>query len=96
MSPQRDVVEGPNSPARLSTQILDQHKLNQTIAALRKCLKHELNRRCALNFSVGKNLKNRETDHENHRADYAFAQLRVERDFHSLVDEIGKARREIS
>ena len=40
--------------------------------------------------------KDREADRTRDRADYALAQLQVERDVRSLVDELATSRKEIS
>ena len=70
--------------------------MGRAIVELREDLERERDRRYALSDSVRKNRKDLEVDRAKDRADYAFSQLQVERDVRSLVDELGKARREIS
>ena len=61
---------------------------------MREDLDYERDRRYALTVTVRKNRKDREADRAKDRAEYATAQLQVERDVRSLVDELATARRE--
>ena len=70
--------------------------MDRAIVELREDLEHESDRRYALNDSVRNHRKDREADRTRDRADYALAQLQVERDVRSLVDELATARKEIS
>ena len=63
---------------------------------MREDLEHERERCYALTDSVRKYRKDREADRTRDRADYALAQLQVERDVRSLGDELATARQEIS
>ena len=58
--------------------------MDSAISALREDLEHKRDRRYALTDLVRKNRKDRETERAKDRADYALAQLLVERDIHSL------------
>ena len=63
---------------------------------MREALEHERDRRYALTDTVRKNRNDRETKREKDRAEYAVAQLQVERDVRSFVEELRTARVEIS
>ena len=70
--------------------------MDRAIDELRDDLEHERERRYALTDAVRKNHKDREADRAKDRADYATAQLQVERDVRSLFGELATARGEIS
>ena len=69
--------------------------MDRAIVGLCEDLEHERDRRYALTDFVRKHLKDLEADRAKDRADYATAQLQVERDVGSLVDDMATARREI-
>ena len=71
---------------------LDPYEMDRAIAELRDDLGHERNRHYALTDSLRKHRKDHETDRAKDRAEYAVAQLQVERDVRSLVEELGAAR----
>ena len=96
MSPPKDVEEEEKPPPSRSTHHLDPYKMDRAIVELRKDLRHERDRRCDLTDSVHKHRKDREADRTMDRADYALAQLQVERDVRSLGDELASARQETS
>ena len=62
--------------------------MDRAIVGLCEDLEHERDRRYALTDFVRKHLKDLEADRAKDRADYATAQLQVERDVRSLVDEL--------
>ena len=62
---------------------------------MREDLEHERDRSYAPTDLVLKHRKYRETERAKDRADYAVAQLQVERDVRSLVEELGTTRMEI-
>ena len=70
--------------------------MDRAIVELREDLEHETDRRYALTDSVRKHRKDRDADCMRYRAYYALAQLQVERDVCSLVDELATTRKEIS
>ena len=70
--------------------------MDRAIVEMREDLERERDRRYALNYSVRKHRKDREADRAKDRADYATAQLQVERDVYSLVDALATDRREVS
>ena len=70
--------------------------MDRAIAELREDLEHGKDRRFALIGSVRKYRKYREADRAKDRGDDALLQLQVERNVRSLVDELAKARWEIS
>ena len=94
VSPPKEEEEKP--PPSGSTHHLDQHEVDRATAGLREDLEHERDRRYALTDTVRRNRKDREADRAKDRADYAFAQLEVERNIRSLVDELATARSEIA
>ena len=61
---------------------------------LREGLEHERDRRYALSDTVRKHRKDHETERAKYRAEYAVAQLQVERDIRHLVGELATARGE--
>ena len=69
--------------------------MDRAIAELRVDLEHERDIRYALTDSLRNDRKDHETDRVKDRAEYAVAQLQVERDVCSLVGELAKARGEI-
>ena len=70
--------------------------MDRAIVGLREDLEHERCRCYALTDTVRKHRKDREADRAKNRADYATAQLQVERDVRSLVDELATACKDIS
>ena len=66
--------------------------MESAIAELHKNLEHERDKRYSLTDFVLETCKYSAKDH----ADYALAQLQVERDVRSLVEELVASRREIS
>ena len=62
---------------------------------MRDDLEHERERSYALTDSLRKHRKDHETDRAKDRAEYAVAQLQVERDVRSLVGELATSRGEI-
>ena len=94
-NPPKDVVEEERPPPDRSAHHLDPYEMDRAIAKLRDDLGQERNRRYALNDSLRKNRKDHETDRANDRAEYAVAQLQVERDVRSLIGELATACREI-
>ena len=69
--------------------------MDRAIGELRDDLKHERDRRYALTDTVRMNRNVREAERARDRADYATAQLQVERDVRSLFGELATARGEI-
>ena len=55
---------------------------------MREHLKHERDKSYALTDSVRKYHKDRELDHAKDRADYALAQVQVEHDVRSLIEDL--------
>ena len=96
MSPSKDVEEEEKPPPSRLAHHLDPHEMDRAIVKLRDDLEHERDKRYALTDSVRKQRKDIEDDRAKDRADYALAQLQVESDVRSLVEELGTARREIS
>ena len=70
--------------------------MDRAIVELRDDLEHERFRRYALTDSLHDYRKEHETDRAKDRAEYAVAQLQVERDVRSLFGEPTTARREIA
>ena len=70
--------------------------MDRAIVELREDLEHERDRRYALTDSVQKHRKDREADRVEDRADYATAQLQVERDVRSLVEVLATYCSDIS
>ena len=70
--------------------------MDRAIVELYEDLEHERDRRYALTDLVREHRKDREADRAKDRADYALAQLQVERDVRSLVDELATSRKEVS
>ena len=70
--------------------------MGRAIVELREDLEHERDRHYALNDSVRNHRKDREADRSRDRADYVLAQLQVEHDVRSLVDEQATTRKGIS
>uniref|UniRef100_M4BYR2 Uncharacterized protein n=1 Tax=Hyaloperonospora arabidopsidis (strain Emoy2) TaxID=559515 RepID=M4BYR2_HYAAE len=70
--------------------------MDRAIVELREDLEHEMDRRYGLTDLVWEHREEREADRAKNRADYALAQLQVERDVRSLGDELATARQEIS
>ena len=91
MSPSKHVVEEGKSPPSRHAHHLDPYEMDRAISELRDDLGHERDRRYALTDSLRKDRK----DHETDRAEYAVAQLQVERDVRSLVGDLATARGEI-
>uniref|UniRef100_M4BSX5 RxLR effector candidate protein n=1 Tax=Hyaloperonospora arabidopsidis (strain Emoy2) TaxID=559515 RepID=M4BSX5_HYAAE len=91
-----DVEEEERPPTSRSTHHLDPYEMGRAIVELREDLEHERDRRYALNDSVRNHRKDREADRSRDRADYILAQLQVEHDVRSLVDEQATTRKEIS
>ena len=75
---------------------LDQHEMDCAIIELHDDLEHERDRRYTLADYVQMKRKDHAADRAKDRADYAFAQLPVKRDFRSFVDEMPTGRRKIS
>ena len=96
MSPLKDVEEEENPPSSRLAHYLDPHTMNRAIVELREDLEHERYRIYALTDSVRRQIKDREVDRAQNRADYALAELQVERDARSLVEDLGTYRRDIS
>ena len=96
MSPSKNVEEEERPLSDRSAHHLYPYDMDQAIVVLSENLEHDMDRRYALTDSVRNQRKDREAIWEKDRADYALAQLQVERDVHSLVDELGTARRKIS
>ena len=92
VSPPKDVEEEENPPPSRSTHHLNPHEMDRAIVELREDLEHERDRRYALTDLVRDYRKDREAD----RADYALAQLQIERDIRSLGDELATACQESS
>ena len=69
--------------------------MDRAIAELRDDLGHERYRRHAWTDSLRKHRKYHETDRAKGRAEYAVAQLQIERDVRSLVGELATTRGEI-
>ena len=89
VSPPKNVEEEEKPPPSRSTHHLDPHEMDRAIVEMREDLERERDRRYALNDSVRKHRKDREADRAEDRADYATAQLQVERDVYSLVEGAG-------
>ena len=64
---------------------IDPYEMGRAIVELRKDLNHERDRRSALTDTVRKHREDRENERAKDRADYAVAQLHVERDGRFLV-----------
>ena len=96
MSPLKDVEEEIRPRPSRSTHHLDPYETDRAIVELRENLEHETDRRYVLTDSMRKHRKDGEADRTRDRADYALAQLQVERDVRCLGDELAKARQEIS
>ncbi|CAI5713064.1 unnamed protein product [Hyaloperonospora brassicae] len=94
--PPKDVVEEERPPPEPQAHHLDPYEMDRAIDELRDDLKHERDRRYALTDTVRKNRKGHEADRARDRADYATAQLQVERDVRSLFGELATARGEIT
>ena len=88
VSPSKDVVEEEKYPPSRHAHHLDPYEMDRAISKLRDDLGHEMDRRYALTDSLWKHHK----DHEKDRADYASAQVQVERNVRSLVGELATAR----
>ena len=69
--------------------------MDRAIDELRDDLGHDRGRRYALSDNVRQHRKGHETDRAKDRAEYAVAQLQVERDVRSLVGDLATARGEI-
>ena len=95
-SPSEDVAEEERSPPGDSSHHLDPYEMDRAIDELRDDLKHERDRRYALTDTVRKNRKDREAERAKDRAEYATAQLQVEREVRSLSNELATAHGEIS
>ena len=67
----------------------------RAIVNLRDDLEHERDRRYSLTDSLRKHRKEREADRLKDRAEYAVAQLQVERDVRSLFGKLATSRGEI-
>ena len=67
----------------------------RAIVNLRDDLEHERDRRYSMTDSLRMHRKEREADRSKDRAEYAVAQLQVERDVRSLLGELTTARGEI-
>ena len=96
LSPPTDAEEEEKPPPSRSTHHLDLHEMGRTIVELREDMEHERDRRYALTDLVREHRMDREADRAKNRADYALAQLQVERDVRSLGDELATARQEIT
>ena len=70
--------------------------MDRAIVELREDLEHERDRSYALKDLVRMNRKDRESGRAKDRADYALAQLEVERDVRSLGGELATALQAIS
>ena len=66
--------------------------MDRAIVELRDGLEHERDMRYALTDSLRKHRKEREADRAKDRAEYAVAQLQIERDVRSLFGELATAR----
>ena len=95
-NPLKDVVEEEKPPPDDFAHHLDPYEMDRAIDELRDDLKHERDQRYALTDTVRKNRKDREADRAKDRAEYATAQLQVEREVRSLSGELATARGEIS
>ena len=69
--------------------------MDRGIIASREDLEHERDRHYALTDYVPEHCKDREADSSKNRADYALAQLQVEWDVRSLLEDLATARMEI-
>ena len=96
VSPPKDVAEEERPPPDDSAHHLDPYEMDRAIDELCDDLKHECDRRYALTDIVRKNRKDRKANWAKDRADYATAQLQVERDVRSLFGELATARGEIT
>ena len=90
-----DVGDKKRTPLSRSAHHHDPYEMNGAIVQLRENLEQERDRRYALTEFVWNQRKDREADRAKDRADYALAQLQVERDVCSLVKEMVTARRKI-
>ena len=70
--------------------------MDRAIVELRDDLEHERDRRYALTDTVRKHRKERETGRAKDRAEYAIAQLQVERDVRSVFGAGKSSRRDRS
>ena len=88
VNPPKDAEEEEKPSLSRLARHLDPHEMDRAIVGLCEDLEHERDRRYALTDFVRKHLKDLEADRAKDRADYATAQLQVERDVRSLVDEL--------
>ena len=95
MSPPKDVAEEERPPIDRSAHHLDPYEMGRAIVELSDDL-DERDRRYALTDSLRKHRKEREADRAKDRAEYAVAQLQVEREVRSLFGELTTARGEIA
>ena len=88
--PPKDMEEEQKPPPSCSTHCLDQHEINRSISEVREDLEHERYRRYApILCNPG---KYREADRAKDRAGRAFAQIQIERDVRSLIEDLASAR----
>ena len=93
MIPPKNVEEEARPPPNLATHHVAHTRLNRAIVELCEDLEHERNRRYGRTDFVRMHRKNYGTGCAKGRAEYAVAQLQVNRDLRSLVEELVIARR---
>ena len=91
--PPKNVEEEARPPPNLATHHVAHTRLNRAIVELCEDLEHERNRRYGRIDFVRMHRKNYGTGCAKDRAEYAVAQLQVNRDLRSLVEELVIARR---